>query len=343
MVTEDSDFPQINKTSLTGESGVTIVKSLVENEFGWLFRPNHLEHDFGIDAYIDVITDKGQVTGKSIAIQIKTGISFFHEENEIGFVYRGEMKHLNYYLNLEVPLVIIIVNNIQRTAYWCAFEANITDKAGKSWKITIPKKQKLNKTAKMELLKHVNPITDYASQLENFWEFNKLLNSDKNRLLFRVSKEDVVNKNCDFILKGLERIQSTSDLILNLKGSVDISFDDYDNDQRELDEIPEVKRWISKIFKLSNCWPYLMTMDKASGFMKLLFYVHVPITRAKDYSISYSPKDSMPFIKELFNKLNEYCEKNGLSEKTNHELTDKIVFYFTDGKIDFTNGGSLIK
>ena len=75
-----------------------------------------MEHDFGIDGYMDVISEKGQVTGKSIAFQLKTGTSFFNEENEIGYVFRGEIKHLNYYLNLDTPIVIVILNNISKIA-----------------------------------------------------------------------------------------------------------------------------------------------------------------------------------------------------------------------------------
>lgn len=72
-------LPNYNNSSKKGEDGITIIKSIVEKELDWIFRPNHKEHDFGIDAYLDVIAEFGQVTGKTIAAQVKTGESYFKE------------------------------------------------------------------------------------------------------------------------------------------------------------------------------------------------------------------------------------------------------------------------
>jgi hypothetical protein len=48
-INENSPFPKINSSSLTGEIGTTILKKLVETKLGWLYRQNHQENDFGID------------------------------------------------------------------------------------------------------------------------------------------------------------------------------------------------------------------------------------------------------------------------------------------------------
>ena len=44
-------------------------------EMRWLFR-RQLESDFGIDAQVEVVED-GRPTGQLVAIQIKSGASFF--------------------------------------------------------------------------------------------------------------------------------------------------------------------------------------------------------------------------------------------------------------------------
>ena len=80
-------------------AGVGIVSMIVEDEFGWLFRQNHQERDFGIDGQIDVVTEGGDVTGQLLGCQIKCGPSFLRETNRWGFVYRGETKHFNYLSN----------------------------------------------------------------------------------------------------------------------------------------------------------------------------------------------------------------------------------------------------
>lgn len=333
----DSKFPTIQKSTITGENGITIVKEIVETNLNWLFRQNHLENDFGIDAYIDVITESGQVTGKTIAIQIKTGTSFFKEENEIGYVFRGDVKHLNYYMNLQTPILIVIVDNENKIAYWEVFLASKVSQAGENWKMTIPKKNILSTELKPKLIEYVGPITDYASQFEEQWKFDKFLNTGKNRIILRIPKEDVISANIEPVLKAIERFQQSPELILSLKSSIDISFDNYENDERELYEIEEVYNFADKLYHANNCWPYLMAMDKASGFMKLLFCIYVPFKKGelnehKKYRIEFEGKDSWPFIESLFEYLNLYCEENGLSIETNKEITNKIVAHLVKGE-----------
>lgn len=329
---EDSKFPKIQKSTIKGENGITIVKGIIEDNLNWLFRENHLEDDFGIDAYIDVITESGQVTGKSIAIQVKTGKSFFEETNEIGYVFRGEIKHLNYYMNLQNPILIVIVNNENKTAFWEVFSASKVSKAGDNWKITIPKKNTFSAELKSKLIEYVGPITDYASQFEEQWKFDKLLTTGKNRIILRIPKEDINNVDIEPVLKAMERFQQSTELILSLKNSIDISFDDYENDKRELYEIEEVANYADKLYKSHNCWPYLIAMDKGSAFIKLLFCIYVPFKKGelnenKKYRIEFESKESMPFIEGLFGDLNQYCDEKGLSIETNYEITKKIVSY----------------
>lgn len=37
------NFPKYNSQRKTGDKGVTFIKSIVENQFDWIFRPTHLE------------------------------------------------------------------------------------------------------------------------------------------------------------------------------------------------------------------------------------------------------------------------------------------------------------
>ena len=86
-------FPQFTPNARKGERGVDVVSRVVHEQFKWLFKRNHQEHDFGIDGQLEVVTDEGAVTGQMLAVQIKYGKSFFDERNKWGYVYRGELKH----------------------------------------------------------------------------------------------------------------------------------------------------------------------------------------------------------------------------------------------------------
>ena len=56
-------YPKLSKSAKLGEQGVLNVERLINEEFGWLFRRVHQEHDFGINGHIDIVLPDGSVTG----------------------------------------------------------------------------------------------------------------------------------------------------------------------------------------------------------------------------------------------------------------------------------------
>src|SRR5882762_6839300 len=124
------DFPQYSPSAKQGNVGVGIVSRIVEDDFGWLFKRNHQEHDFGIDGQIEIVTEAGAVTGQMLACQIKCGESFFKESNRWGYVYRGGTKHFNYLANYPIPVIIVLCDPDTKEAYWARFvsqEAQVID------------------------------------------------------------------------------------------------------------------------------------------------------------------------------------------------------------------------
>ena len=98
-------FPKMNESKLKGQTGQTYVEHYITSEFNWIYHGIPVEKDYGIDAYVEVVEDN-RVTGKLIGIQIKHGNSYFKSKTEIGFNYFGEDKHLNYYLNSNLPIIM---------------------------------------------------------------------------------------------------------------------------------------------------------------------------------------------------------------------------------------------
>ena len=76
---------KISNNQKTDRVGVQIVGERFELA-GYIFREQTVS-DYGIDAQIEVV-DGDIVTGKLIALQIKSGISWFKEESEEGYIYR---------------------------------------------------------------------------------------------------------------------------------------------------------------------------------------------------------------------------------------------------------------
>lgn len=83
--------------------GVTQTKLAVERELDWLFREQPTE-DYGIDAQVEIVDDEA-VSGKLLALQIKSGASWFKELGPGGWWYRPDAKHVQYWMNHSLPVL----------------------------------------------------------------------------------------------------------------------------------------------------------------------------------------------------------------------------------------------
>ena len=104
---------------------------------GWLFREQYL-HDYGIDAQVEIVRD-GRPTGDLIAIQIKSGYSYFSECTNDNIIFRTDDKHIEYWFKHSLPVILILYNPDEDICFWqCISEETITS-TGKEWKIAVPK------------------------------------------------------------------------------------------------------------------------------------------------------------------------------------------------------------
>jgi hypothetical protein len=231
------------------------VASIVSNQLKWLFRKVHQEEDFGIDGHIDIVLDNGSVTGQSLAVQIKCGISFLATKTNSGYVFYGENKHLNYYLNNQLPLLIILCNPDTKISYWELFDPVKTEKTPSGWKMIIPFGKVLGSTSKAQLLDIVGPAMDHTDQLEKHWAFNKLLVS-MGRIVFAIDRQDIQAGNTDPICSFFVRLLSNLSVCEKLQGKIDISVSGYHDDSRELWQIPEVRAWFALVEPKVKFWFY---------------------------------------------------------------------------------------
>ncbi len=137
-----------HSTQHTERRGVAFVQDAVHSA-EWIFR-EHKEVDHGIDAHMESIVDD-RVSGRLIALQIKSGPNFFQEEVENGFVFRGDQDHLNYWLEHSLPVLLLLVDLTNRKIHWVQVTPQAITSTGKGWKIIVPKTKVLNSDALKEL------------------------------------------------------------------------------------------------------------------------------------------------------------------------------------------------
>jgi hypothetical protein len=114
----------------------------------WVFREQ--SPDFGIDAHIEVITES-MATGKLIAVQIKSGASYFDHEDSDGIIFRGKLEHLDYWLNHDLPVIVVLYDPRSEMAYWQKVTPAHVTRTSESWKMSVPRRQKLDATQASQL------------------------------------------------------------------------------------------------------------------------------------------------------------------------------------------------
>lgn len=137
---------------ITDRIGVHKVALTFLQQMGWLEREQPIS-DYGIDMHVEIL-DNGQPTGQLIALQIKSGESYFKEINQTEIVFRGKKKHLDYWQFHSIPVLILLYHPKEDKIYWEKILAKNTIATGGGWKINISRKNILSLESKEEIEKY---------------------------------------------------------------------------------------------------------------------------------------------------------------------------------------------
>ena len=116
--------------------GVALVQSLTVTDLRWIFREQAVS-DVGIDAHLEVVVE-GRATGRLLALQIKSGESYFREPVAKGFVFHSDQQHLDYWLNHSLPVFVVICKPGTQEAYWQVVSDQTVVRTNSGWKMVIP-------------------------------------------------------------------------------------------------------------------------------------------------------------------------------------------------------------
>ncbi|MEO5955924.1 MAG: DUF4365 and DUF1817 domain-containing protein [Nitrospiraceae bacterium] len=325
-----SDYPQFPRSAQQGEHGVNILSRIVNETFGWLFKRNHQEHDFGIDGQVEVITPSGFVTGQMLAVQIKCGKSFFQEKNRWGYVYRGELKHFNYLSNYPIPVLIVICHSESEECYWVRFVPTEVQMTEAGWKITIPLVNKLRE-AKGAIEKILPPLQDNLSNLQAYWAINNMI-VDSSYIHFIIDRSEV--KALDIVppRKFFDRLRITKELAYQCQGKVEISFHGYEDDTRELFEIDEVRKYVPVLCAALPELFFFARTEAPTYVLKTLALCQTRIswpdgrsTREITRKVVFDTDKVGEFIMHHFLGLNEMTEWLSMSIDENKKISFDVV------------------
>lgn len=325
-----SDFPAYKQTAKLGERGVSIVSRVISDSFGWLFKRNHQEHDFGIDGQVELVTELGAVTGQMFAVQIKCGKSFLEEKNKWGYIYRGEAKHFNYLANYPIPVVICLCDPESSQCCWVLFKPELTQATGEGWKMTIPFENVLS-ISKNQLLSIVPPVLDAAAELQSYWELNDTLLAEPRIIIYPLDEHDINNQELTLPREFFNRLRLTKELAHACQGRVELVFFGYDDDPRELYEIPEVRDYVALLdHVLADLFFFVNT--EIPAFTLLTFalcqtnidWVDGQSTKAEMKKICFDPRSVADFVERHFPGLNELTDWLDMPVEENKRISFAI-------------------
>lgn len=150
---DDDQLPEYSEQDERGDEGMRIVERIVGEDLRWVFR-DQTRRDFGIDCLIEIVDERRRATGRLIAAQIKCGDSYFRETTpDEGVVYRGTVKHLNYWLGHSLPVIVILCQPEASTCVYAPITQGSIRRTKAGWTTVVPLNQSFGASAAAALLR----------------------------------------------------------------------------------------------------------------------------------------------------------------------------------------------
>lgn len=322
-------FPQRIQSARTADTGVNLVAQIVNDTFGWIFRRYHQEDDFGLDGVIEIVDEYQNVTGRTIAVQIKYGSSYM-AIHESAIRFKGKIAHLNYWGNSQAPVIILVGDPITKKIYWELFDTEKTDACGEeSWEMDIPLKNEFNQDSKSKFLEIAGSAIDFADAAKKNWEINKLIKDNTGPILYIIHKEDIIKKNFEPLESFAKRLTHSRDMVMKARSKVWIVTVGYEFDDREIWEIKEVLDWLKTAFGIFKYWAWFVDLSQTrSGFGLLYLSQFSPKRTGSTNSkiITEFNKDAMGyFLNSIFCWLNELCDNFAINQDDNMAISNDVL------------------
>ncbi len=194
----------------TERIGVNAVESAFL-EMGWIPR-TVFQTDVGIDMLVEIVNEKP--SGKFIAVQIKSGNSYFKETVNKTVVFRANKTHIDYWLDTALPVIIVLYNPDIGALIWESINRRSIVGTGENFKIFVPLDQILSVESKDMLERLISqPLANLKFQ----------------RLLFDKEIIDLINSGQKVVVK-LSKYMSK----LGGRADIEIIHVTYDDDFEEV-------------------------------------------------------------------------------------------------------------
>lgn len=152
-----------------------------------------------------------------------------------------------------------------------------------------------------------------------------------------IKKMDVLTENFSNIKKLIKNIASNSQRLLEARNTWEIMFEGYDDDPREISDIPEIVNWIKQSIDEGIPWFYFVRNPKES----LSFFVIMCCYRTRNPEhterVYFEEEKLLPFIDKNVNNLARFTAKHNIPVEIGSSVIKVMLNYITEiirGDID---------
>ncbi len=148
----------------TERKGINAVSSRVTDlEQIWRETSNS---DFGIDGHIEFLDENEEPTGMLLGVQVKSGPSWFKNENDLGVPYYANEKHQKYWEHYPVPVLLVLHHTKRKETIWVDARQEFRTGKASGNKIVVPKSNDFMAVTVDELFKNAGLTqTEYVKDI----------------------------------------------------------------------------------------------------------------------------------------------------------------------------------
>lgn len=126
------------------------------------------------------------------------------------------------------------------------------------------------------------------------------------------------------VLKSLSSDRSSA---MSAEGAVTLVFHGYDDDPRELEAIPEVRKWFAQLFEAWPYWSFFASRIDQTVPLVLSLLLSGEAVAGEPGMVGwcFDLDELKPLLLEMFGHQNELIEKLGISEDVNERVTHDFL------------------
>lgn len=115
-----------------------------------------LMHDVGIDGQIEHCTPEGLPTGRVVAVQAKSGSSYFKQSDERGVIFHPKERHRKYWESFPLPVILFLYDPGEDRGIWTDARQQLRSNPGSP--IIVPFSSSFDPAAVLRALESEGPL-----------------------------------------------------------------------------------------------------------------------------------------------------------------------------------------